>query len=51
MGIGAVSFGALAGLTGYSVGFALTALVVATALVPAWRDTRSGADTRDRSPQ
>jgi MFS family permease len=49
MGIGAVSFGALAGLTGYSVGFALTALVVATALVPAWRDTRRGADTHDHA--
>jgi MFS family permease len=49
MGIGAVSFGALAGLTGYPAGFALTALIVAIALVPAWRDIRKIADPRDHA--
>jgi predicted MFS family arabinose efflux permease len=35
MGIGAVGFGAMAGVTGYPWAFALTALMMLTALVPA----------------
>ncbi|MFI2645602.1 MFS transporter [Streptomyces sp. NPDC018610] len=38
MGIGAVGFGAVAGLTGYPWAFVLTALLTLTALVPAWWD-------------
>jgi MFS family permease len=38
MGIGAVGFGAVAGLTGYAWAFALTALLMLTALLPAWWD-------------
>lgn len=38
MGIGAVGFGAVAGLAGYPWAFALTALLMLTALVPARRD-------------
>ncbi|TDC05221.1 MFS transporter, partial [Streptomyces sp. 8K308] len=38
MGIGAVSFGTVTGLTGYPWAFALTALLMLTALVPAWWD-------------
>ncbi|MGW7042219.1 MFS transporter [Streptomyces avermitilis] len=40
MGIGAVGFGAVAGLTGYPWAFVLTALLMLTALVPArWDQT------------
>ncbi|MFG2813329.1 MFS transporter [Streptomyces sp. NPDC048410] len=38
MGIGAVGFGAVAGLTGYPWAFVLTAALMLTALVPAWWD-------------
>ena len=38
LGIGAVSFGALAASIGYPRGFAITALVLTAALLPAWRD-------------
>ncbi|MFE9611474.1 MFS transporter [Streptomyces sp. NPDC006012] len=38
MGIGAVGFGAVAGLTGYPWAFVLTALLMLTALFPAWWD-------------
>jgi MFS family permease len=44
MGIGAVGFGAVAGLTGYPWAFALTALLMLTALVPAWWDQRQRAN-------
>lgn len=40
MGIGATGFGLMAGLVGYPTGFALTAAVLFTALVPAWLDRR-----------
>ncbi len=40
MGIGAVSFGLLVAAIGYSAGFALTAAVLLTVLVPAWRERR-----------
>jgi MFS family permease len=40
MGIGAVSFGLLVTPIGYSAGFALTAAVLLTVLVPAWRERR-----------
>jgi predicted MFS family arabinose efflux permease len=40
MGIGAVSFGAIVGATGYSAAFGLTVLVLIVAFVPAWRDRR-----------
>jgi MFS family permease len=42
MGIGAVGFGAVAALTGYAWAFALTALLMLTALVPAWWDRTAG---------
>ncbi|POX46241.1 MFS transporter [Streptomyces sp. Ru72] len=38
MGIGAVGFGAVAGLTGYPGAFVLTGALMLTALVPAWSD-------------
>lgn len=38
MGVGAVGFGVLAGQTGYSLAFTLTAALMLTALAPAWRD-------------
>ncbi|MFG3258326.1 MFS transporter [Streptomyces sp. NPDC048172] len=41
MGIGAVGFGTVTGLIGYPWAFALTALLMLTALVPAWRDRRA----------
>jgi MFS family permease len=40
MGVGATGFGVMAGLVGYPAGFALTAAVLFTALVPAWLDQR-----------
>lgn len=51
MGIGAVGFGAVAGLTGYPWAFVLTALLMLAALVPAWWDRTAArkqrATTRD----
>ncbi|QNS08465.1 MFS transporter [Streptomyces xanthii] len=41
MGVGAVGFGLLAGRTGYPWAFALTAVLMLTALAPAWRDRRT----------
>ncbi|KMS79349.1 MFS transporter [Streptomyces regensis] len=41
MGIGAVGFGAMAGLTGYPCAFVLTALMMLTAVVPAWWDRKT----------
>ncbi|WP_030689766.1 MFS transporter [Streptomyces globisporus] len=41
MGVGAVGFGFLAGRTGYPWAFALTAVLMLTALAPAWRDRRT----------
>ncbi|WP_369149223.1 MFS transporter [Streptomyces sp. R44] len=41
MGVGAVGFGLLAARTGYPSAFALTAALMLTALVPAWRDRRT----------
>ncbi|MFF5712392.1 MFS transporter [Streptomyces sp. NPDC012756] len=41
MGVGAVGFGILAGRTGYPWAFALTAVLMLTALAPAWRDRRT----------
>jgi predicted MFS family arabinose efflux permease len=46
MGIGAVGFGAMAGLTGYPWAFALTALMMLTALVPAWWDQAAARKQR-----
>ncbi|MBC6468505.1 MFS transporter [Actinomadura alba] len=43
MGVGAVGFGLLAGPVGYPAGFALVALVLCAALLPAWRDQRRAA--------
>jgi len=40
MGVGAAGFGVTAGLTGYPWAFALTALLMLTALAPALRDRR-----------
>ncbi|MFC9294016.1 MFS transporter [Streptomyces sp. NPDC057011] len=45
MGVGAVGFGALAGLTGYPWAFALTAVLMLTALAPA-RMTGTGRGAR-----
>lgn len=50
MGLGAVGFGSVVGLTGYPWAFALTALLMLTALVPAWWDhmaAREPATTRE----
>ncbi|MEU9210322.1 hypothetical protein AB0D27_20775 [Streptomyces sp. NPDC048415] len=44
MGVGAVGFGALAGWTGYPWAFAVTALLMLVALVPACRDQRRTGD-------
>ncbi|GAA2658499.1 MFS transporter [Streptomyces lunalinharesii] len=44
MGIGAVGFGTVAGSTGYPWAFALTALLMLTALVPAWWDRTAARD-------
>lgn len=41
MGIGAVGFGLVTGFTGYPWGFALVALLLFGAVVPAWRDRAS----------
>lgn len=41
MGVGAVGFGTLAGATGYPGAFALTAVLMLVALVPAIRDRRT----------
>jgi predicted MFS family arabinose efflux permease len=46
MGIGAVGFGSVAGLTGYPWAFALTALMMLTALVPAWWDQAAARKQR-----
>jgi MFS family permease len=43
MGLGAVGFGVLAGGTGYPVAFAITAVAMLAALVPARRDLRPAA--------
>jgi MFS family permease len=45
-GIGAAGFGAVAGLTGYPWAFVLTALLILTALVPAWRDQKAASEQR-----
>ncbi|MGA5203652.1 MFS transporter [Streptomyces variegatus] len=49
MGIGAVGFGAVAGLTGYPWAFALTAALMLTALVPAWWDRAAAGGPRGRA--
>ena len=46
MGIGAVGFGAVAGLTGYAWAFVLTALLMLTALIPAWWDQTAARKQR-----
>ncbi|MFF4762540.1 MFS transporter [Streptomyces sp. NPDC001292] len=46
MGIGAVGFGTVAGLTGYPWAFVLTALLMLTALVPAWWDQTAARKQR-----
>jgi MFS family permease len=43
MGLGAVGFGVLAGGTGYPIAFAITAVAMLAALVPARRDLRPAA--------
>ncbi|WP_433455207.1 MFS transporter [Streptomyces sp. CA-142005] len=45
MGIGAVGFGAVAGLTGYPGAFVLTGALMLTALVPAWWDRTAAGRT------
>jgi len=42
MGLGAAGFGVLVALTGYPAGFAVTALLILVALVPAGWDRRAG---------
>ncbi len=42
MGVGAAGFGILVAATGYAGAFAVTALVLVAALIPAWRDHSSG---------
>jgi MFS family permease len=46
MGVGALGFGLLAGQTGYPMAFALTAVLMLTAVAPAWRDRTAGGDIR-----
>ncbi|MFF8592181.1 MFS transporter [Streptomyces sp. NPDC015220] len=46
MGIGAVAFGTVAGSMGYPWAFVLTALVMLTALVPAWWDRTAARGQR-----
>ncbi|MEV4752205.1 MFS transporter [Streptosporangium amethystogenes subsp. fukuiense] len=43
MGVGAVAFGLLTVPMGYPVGFAITAIVLFTALAPAWLDHRAAS--------
>ncbi|WP_084196045.1 MFS transporter [Streptosporangium amethystogenes] len=43
MGVGAVAFGLLTVPMGYPVGFAVTAIVLFTALAPAWLDHRAAS--------
>jgi hypothetical protein len=43
MGIGAVTFGAIVGVTGYPTAFGLTVIVLIGAFVPAWLDQRGRA--------
>jgi predicted MFS family arabinose efflux permease len=40
MGIGAVGFGVVTGLTGYSWGFTIVAVLLFASVIPAWRDHR-----------
>ncbi|MFD8542333.1 MFS transporter [Streptomyces sp. NPDC059649] len=47
MGVGAAGFGVLAGWTGYPAAFALTAVLMLGALVPARRDRTAGPRTSD----
>ena len=49
MGVGAAGFGVLAGLTGYPWAFAVTGVLMLTALVPALRDR--GRLRRSRRPR
>jgi MFS family permease len=51
MGIGAVGFGAVAGLTGYPWAFVLTTLLILTALVPAWWDRTAARKQRETARQ
>ncbi|MFK0048968.1 MFS transporter [Streptomyces sp. NPDC090741] len=46
MGVGALGFGVLAGRTGYSLAFTLTAALMLTALAPAWRDRATTCSRR-----
>lgn len=46
MGLGAVSFGVLAGRTGYPLAFTFTAVLMLTAIGPAWRDRRTTKSRR-----
>lgn len=51
-GIGAVGFGLLAGPVGYPAGFALVAVLLALAVIPAWRDRgeeNRGAEKENRA--
>ncbi|MFF4350748.1 MFS transporter [Streptomyces sp. NPDC001530] len=47
MGVGAVGFGALAGRTGYAPAFAITAVLMLVAVIPALRDRRTNAAKED----
>jgi MFS family permease len=51
MGLGAVGFGAMVGLTGYPWAFALTALLMLTALLPASWDRTAARRQRATSPR
>jgi MFS family permease len=42
MGVGAVGFGLVAGVTGYRTGFALVTCLLLIALIPAWLDQNRG---------
>ncbi|MEU4932944.1 MFS transporter [Streptomyces yokosukanensis] len=48
-GIGAVGFGLLIGPVGYPAGFAVTALVLIVAIIPAWRDRTGGTEANHES--
>jgi len=42
LGVGGAAFGVITAQTGYPIAFALTAALVLTAVVPAWRDRSAG---------
>lgn len=50
MGIGAIAFGAVVGSTGYALGFALTAIILVVAVLPARRQPATDATDASEAP-